>query len=184
MDFRQTITPKSDQLNFEDVQTENITARIKAVKAGDSQQPIFIELDGYEGRAYKPSKSMRRVLIGGWGSDGHSWVGKYLELKGDKSVKFGGVAVGGIKIHGMSDIESNFSMMLTESRGRRSEHRVIALNSTALLVAEFNNKLPTINCIDLLKNIFAELYKLASDDKTKNEIKALYDEAKSKLEKN
>lgn len=124
MDLSRTIIPKSDQINFEDVQTQSITAVIKAVRAGNSEQPVFIDLEGFDGRPYKPSKSMRRVLIGGWGADGHSWVGRSLMLVGDPSVKFGGVAVGGIKIYAMSDIESDFSMMLSVSRGKRAEHRV------------------------------------------------------------
>ncbi|EGH0383745.1 hypothetical protein ID214_000814 [Salmonella enterica subsp. enterica serovar Hvittingfoss] len=124
MDLSRTIIPKSDQINFEDVQTQSITAVIKAVRAGNSEQPVFIDLEGFEGRPYKPSKSMRRVLIVGWGADGHSWVGRYLTLIGDPSVKFGGIAVGGIKIYAMSDVESDFSMMLSVSRGKRQEHRV------------------------------------------------------------
>jgi len=123
-DLRATIIPKSDQLNFEDVQTSNVTAKIKGIRSGSSEQPVCIDLEGFDGRPYKPSKSMRRVLIGGWGNDGHSWVGKWLTLKGDSAVKFGGVAVGGIKIEAMSDIDADFSLMLTTSRGKRSEHRV------------------------------------------------------------
>lgn len=124
MDLSQTIIPRSDQLNFEDVQSSNITAVIKSVRAGNKEQPVFIDLEGYDGRPYKPSKSMRRVLIGGWGNDGHAWVGKSLTLAGDASVRFGGVAVGGIKVKAMSDVENNFSLMLTVSRGKRVEHRV------------------------------------------------------------
>lgn len=124
MDLSKTIIPKSDQINFEDVQSQSITAVIKSVRAGTSDQPVFIDLVGFDGRPYKPSKSMRRVLIGGWGSDGHSWVGKSLTLIGDPSVKFGGVAVGGIKVYAMSDVEADFSMMLSVSRGKRQEHRV------------------------------------------------------------
>lgn len=124
MDLSQTIIPKSDQINFEDVQTQSITAVIKSVRRGNAEQPVFIDLVNYEGRPYKPSKSMRRVLIGGWGNDGHSWVGKSLTLTGDPSVKFGGVAVGGIKVTAMSDIDGDFSLMLSVSRGKRQEHRV------------------------------------------------------------
>lgn len=124
MDLSRTIIPKSDQLNFEDVQSQSITALVKSVRQGNKEQPVFIDLDGYDGRPYKPSKSMRRVLIGGWGNDGHSWAGKSLTLTGDPTVKYGGVAVGGIKVSAMSDIEDNFSLMLTTSRGKRSEHRV------------------------------------------------------------
>lgn len=124
MDLSQTVIPKSDQINFEDVQSQSITAVIKSVRRGNAEQPVFIDLVGYDGRPYKPSKSMRRVLIDGWGSDGHSWPGKSLTISGDPSVKFGGVAVGGIKVTAMSDIDSDFSLMLSVSRGRRQEHRV------------------------------------------------------------
>ncbi|WNJ77799.1 hypothetical protein RJE46_14275 [Cedecea neteri] len=128
MDLSNTVVPRSDQINFEDVQSVSITAVIKSVRAGSKDQPVFIDLDGYDGRPYKPSKSMRRVLIGGWGADGHSWVGKSLTLVGDPGVKFGGVAVGGIKVKGMSHIDSNFSLMLTVSRGKRVEHFVEKIN--------------------------------------------------------
>lgn len=123
-DLRATVVPRSDQINYEDVQSQSITAVIKSVRAGNSEQPVFIDLEGFDGRPYKPSKSMRRVLIGGWGADGHSWVGRSLTLVGDASVRFGGVAVGGIKIYAMSDVEADFSMMLSVSRGKRQEHRV------------------------------------------------------------
>ena len=128
MDLSKTIIPKSDQLNFDDVRGQPITAVIKSVREGSKDQPVFIDLIGYDGRPYKPSKSMRRVLIGGWGNNGHSWAGKALTLIGDPSVKYGGVAVGGIKINAMSDIDGELSMMLTESRGKRVEHRVKKLD--------------------------------------------------------
>ena len=128
MDLSKTIIPKSDQLNFEDVQSQPITAVIKAVREGSKDQPVFIDLTDYDGRPYKPSKSMRRVLIGGWGNNGHAWVGKALTLIGDPSVKFGGVAVGGIKVHAMSDVDGDFSLMLSVSRGKRVEHRVKKLD--------------------------------------------------------
>ncbi len=136
MDLSRTIIPKSDQLNFEDVQSQPITAVIKSVRAGNAEQPVLIDLEGFDGRPYKPSKSMRRVLIGGWGADGHSWVGRSLTITGDASVRFGGVAVGGIKIFAMSDVESDFSMMLSVSRGKRQEHRVRKLVAKAAQTPE------------------------------------------------
>jgi hypothetical protein len=39
-----------------------ITAAIKSVRTGNSEQPVFIDLEGYDGQPYKPSKSMRRTL--------------------------------------------------------------------------------------------------------------------------
>lgn len=131
MDLSRTIIPKSDQINFEDVQTTSITATIKSVRAGNKEQPVFIDLEGFDGRPYKPSLSMRRVLVGGWGNDGKDWVGKSLTLVGDPNVKFGGVKVGGIKVKAMSGIDASFSMMLSVSRGKRVEHFVERLQPPA-----------------------------------------------------
>lgn len=133
MDLSRTIIPKSDQINFEDVQSTSITAVIKSVRAGNKEQPVFVDLEGFDGRPYKPSLSMRRVLVGGWGNDGKDWVGKSLTLVGDPNVKFGGVKVGGIKVKAMSGIEANFSMMLSVSRGKRVEHFVERIATEPLM---------------------------------------------------
>lgn len=170
MDLSRTIIPKSDQLNFEDVQSVGITAEIKSVRAGNSEQPVWINLVGFDGRPYKPSKSMRRVLIGGWGSDGHSWVGKSLTLIGDPTVKFGGVAVGGIKIQAMSHVEGDFSMMLSVSRGKRAEHRVRKLDlskttsdrSPDEILADFTAQAADCQSVDELKTIYTTAWNALS----------------------
>lgn len=152
MDLSKTITPKSDQINFEDVQGTSITAVIKSVRSGNKEQPVFIDLEGFDGRPYKPSLSMRRVLIGGWGNDGKDWVGKTLTIIGDPNVKFGGVKVGGIKVKAMSGIESNFSMMLSASRGKRVEHFVEKISTDPL--AWFMNNANSMG-IDKLSNAYS-----------------------------
>jgi hypothetical protein len=47
-----------------------------------------------------------------------------MTLYCDPSVKFGGVALGGVRISHMSNILSPMSMMLTTTRSRRSEYTV------------------------------------------------------------
>ncbi|MDE9552625.1 hypothetical protein [Xenorhabdus bovienii] len=182
MDLSRTIIPKSDQINFEDVQTTSITAIIKSIRAGTTDQPVFIDLEGYDGRPYKPSKSMRRVLIGGWGNDGHSWVGKSLTLIGDPSVKFGGVAVGGIKVYAMSDVEADFSMMLSVSRGKRAEHRVKKLISPQEILNRFTAKVGEINLMDL-ENAYKWAEKaLANHPEHKGKMTEVYNIRRSELE--
>lgn len=184
MDLSKTIIPRSDQLNFEDVQTSSITARIKSVRAGNKEQPVFIDLDGFDGRPYKPSKSMRRVLIGGWGNDGHAWVGKSLTLIGDATVKYGGVAVGGIKVKAMSDIEANFSLMLTESRGRRKEHFIEKLEVKPKVdpLAWFSEAAMTAS-IEYLERIYIKTKDaLYGDDEKIKKAEEVYQLRKSELE--
>lgn len=186
-DLRATVVPRSDQINFEDVQSQNITASIKSVRAGNSEQPVFIDLDGYDGRPYKPSKTMRRVLVEAWGSNGHAWVGRSLTIYGDPSVKFGGVVVGGIKISAMSDIDADFSMMLSVSRGKRQEHRVQKLEvkkplTPPEILAWFSNEALTAD-LAKLNHIHARTKeKLSGHQEELAKLEKVYSDRKGELE--
>ena len=123
VDLSKTITPKSDQLNADDLLTGPITVVITGVSRGSTEQPVSIAIDGgYQ--PFKPCKSMRRVLISLWGDNGLDWVGRSMTLYCDPEVKFGGVKVGGIRISHMSHINGRQSLMLTTTRARRSEYFV------------------------------------------------------------
>lgn len=126
--LRDTIAPKSDQLNADDLIGTSKTVTVTSVKRGDSpEQPIAIHYDGDDGRPYKPCKSMRRVLINCWGDDGREWAGRSMTLYCDPEVKFGGVKVGGIRISHLSDIESDQVMSLTVTRSKRQPFKVAKL---------------------------------------------------------
>lgn len=137
--LRDTIVPKSDQLNADDLIAGSMTVKITAVKRGDAEQPISIEILGQ--RPYKPCKSMRRVLIAAWGDDGALWVGRAMTLYNDPEVKFGGVKVGGIRISHLSDIPNDLSMSLTATRGKRAEYRVKKLTEAVYPAADFDKNL-------------------------------------------
>ena len=120
--LRDTIAPKSDQLNADDLINTSKVITVTSVKRGATkEQPISIEYEDMEGRPYKPCKSMRRVLIAAWGENGTEWVGRAMKLYCDPEVKFGGVKIGGIRISHLSDIEKSMKVMLSTSRGKRAE---------------------------------------------------------------
>jgi hypothetical protein len=120
--LRDTIAPKSDRVNADDFLAGPETVTITAVKRGDADTPVAIHIQGR--KPYYPCKSMRRVLITAWGDNGPEWVGKSMTLYTDPTVKFGGVAVGGIRISHLSHIENDFSMSLTVTKGKRSPYNV------------------------------------------------------------
>ena len=125
-----TIKPKSDQLNADDLLAGPIVAEITAVERGNNEQPIRVRISGgYQ--PYYPCKSMRRVMIAAWGDDGRQWVGKRLELYADPEVAFGGVKVGGIRIRKMSGIDGPQTFMLTATRGKKSAFKVAPLADAA-----------------------------------------------------
>lgn len=124
MDISQTIVPKSDQLNADDLLAGPATVRIVKVSRGNAEQPVNIHLEGYDGRPFKPSKSMRRVMVQVWGPDASEYVGKSMTLYRDPDVTFGKDKVGGIRISHMSGIDKPVAMALTVTRGRRAPFRV------------------------------------------------------------
>lgn len=120
--LKDTIIPKSDQLNSEQLLGSPMTIRVSGVSRGNAEQPITINYDGDSGRPYKPCKSMRKVLIFAWGEDGNNWIGKSMTVFCDQNVKWAGEKVGGIRISHMSDIERDISVALTATRGRKDTH--------------------------------------------------------------
>jgi len=119
MTLRDTIIPKSDQLNYDDVAITPITDKVVGLAMGDSEQPVIVRLEKH--RDYKPCKSMRRVLIACWGDHGRTWIGKRLTMYGDPAVMFGGVAVGGIRISHLSGIDGPKTIKLTTTRSKRAD---------------------------------------------------------------
>lgn len=132
MDLSATIIPKSDQLNADDLITGPITVTVdRVVVKGGNEQPVDIHLIETPGRCYRPSKSMRRVLVKAWGKESDNWPRPArMTLYRDPDVKFGGQKVGGIKISHMSHIEKPFTMALTETQSKRTPHTVEPLPDT------------------------------------------------------
>ena len=131
MDIAATTAPRSDQQNFDDYVGGPKTVPVSEVTPGTTEQPVEIHLVEFPGRPYKPSKSMRRVLVAAWGSDSTPWPGRRLTLDGDPTVKFGGATVGGIKIRALSHIDKRLSLNLTVTKGKRAPHTVEPLPDAA-----------------------------------------------------
>lgn len=141
--LRDTIVPKSDQLNADDLIGTTKTVKVSEVRRGESaDQPVSIHYEGEEGRPYKPCKSMRRVLIHAWGDNGREWVGRRMTLYQDPEVKFGGVKVGGIRISHLSNIDKTLNISLTQTRGKRSPYTVEPLTTQAYPADQFKKNLP------------------------------------------
>jgi hypothetical protein len=120
MDITDSIEPKSDQQNFDDYLAGPKIVTVTEVKGGPPEQPIEVHLAEYPGRPYKPSKTMRRVLVSVWGPQASAYAGRSLQLYGDPTVMFGGKAVGGIRIARMSHLAEPVTLMLTVTRGKRA----------------------------------------------------------------
>lgn len=120
MDITKSTEPKSDQMNYDDFIGSPKTVTVKEVKKGSAEQPVEVHLVEYPGRPFKPSKSMRRVLVAAWGPEASAYVGRRMTLYGDPKVKFGGQEVGGIRISHLSHIPDTLTVALTVTRGKRA----------------------------------------------------------------
>ena len=130
MDITPTIAPNSDQVNADDLIAGPQTVTITGVKKGSIEQPVFIELAEFPKRTYRPSKTMRRVLVAAWGPKAETYIGRRMTIYRDPKVTFGGETVGGIKISHLSHIDRTLTLALTASRGHKGNVTIEPLPDT------------------------------------------------------
>jgi hypothetical protein len=148
MDISDTIAPKSDQLNAEDLLSGERTFTITEVRVLDApEQPVHVYLAEFPpDRPWKPSKTSRRVMMLAWGQESAKYAGHRITLYRDPEIKFGGDKVGGIKIRAMSHLPGNkrMAVALTVTRGKRAPYVVEPLPD-APTVAELRAEWKTAN---------------------------------------
>lgn len=127
MDISKTLLAKSDQLNALDLSGAPIVATIKAVRPGDRDHPIFVDLEGMDGRPWKPSLGMRRILSSGWGTETDEWIGRLVKLVNNPEVVYAGKAVGGVEVVAMSHIDKAFTLPKRVSQKKSVPHHVDVL---------------------------------------------------------
>lgn len=173
-DLRPTIVPKSDQLNAEQLLGGPMTVTVTDVRLGGGEdQPVIVHYHGDNGRPFKPCKTMRKVLIFGWGEDGRQWVGRSMTLFNDPDVKFGGMDVGGIRISHMTDIERDLKVSLTATKGKKALHTIRRLDRVRQI-----NEAPNV---EALKAVFGVAYKATKDPDIRASLKSAYDARLSEL---
>ena len=133
MDISQTIEPDSSQINADDLVSGPIIVTVTDVsKVQDNgKQRLNIAVAEFPTRAYRPSKTMGRLIAAAWGTDSREFIGKRLELYRDPNITFGKDKVGGIRISAMSGIEKPVTVALQVSRGRRQTFTVKPLAEMA-----------------------------------------------------
>jgi len=124
IDLSKTIQPKTDQLNADSLIAGPITITVTKVSLLAGDQPVAVHYQGDDGKPYKPSKGMRRIMVMLWGNDGAAYVGRSMTLYRDEKVRFGGVDVGGIRIAEMSHISAPVTVALTVSKAVRKPYTV------------------------------------------------------------
>lgn len=130
MDISDSIVPRSDQVNADDFLTGPRTVTVEKVTKGSAEQPVDIHLVEFPGRAFRPSKTVRRILVNAWGAEASAYVGRRMTLYRDPTVRFGGAEVGGIRVSHLSHVDKPVTVALTVTRGKRASFTVQPLPTT------------------------------------------------------
>lgn len=134
MDLTESIIPRSDQINADELHKPT-TYTIREVVPGKAEQPfdfMLVETD----RAYRPSKTMRRVIVAAWGAEAANYAGRRLTLYRDPTIKFGGAVVGGIRISHLSHIDKPVETLAQVTRGKREKFVVEPITDTEMRVLD------------------------------------------------
>jgi hypothetical protein len=127
MDISQALVAKSDQINASDLTGSPIVATIKDVRKGDPVKPVVVDLEGMDGRPWKPSKGMLRVIAHAWGTESDKWIGRLVKLANNPEVIYAGEKVGGVEVIAMSHINTSFTIPVRISQKKVKQHHVDVL---------------------------------------------------------
>lgn len=131
MDISAALVAKSDQLNASDLTGAPIVATIQNVRPGDRNKPVVVDLVGMDGRPWKPSKGMLRVVAHAWGTESDHWIGRLVKLVNNPEVIYAGEKVGGVEVVAMSHINEPFTIPVRISQKKVKQHHVDVLAEPA-----------------------------------------------------
>lgn len=126
MDMTPFIQAKSDQLNADDLIGGPIVVQLLDVRKTGQEQAVSIKISGGH-MPWKPCKTTLRIMVAGWGSNAREWVGRWVELYREPSVKWAGKAVGGVRIAAMSHLDRPMALTLAESDKGKRQHSIRVL---------------------------------------------------------
>ena len=112
----------SNQLNAADIMGVEPIITVQSVNLTNEagKKTVWVHYHGGEGRPWRVSTGMVRILSAGWGPESDNWIGKSVKIFNEPTVRFGGKEVGGVQIRAMSDIpERGIKATLSINRTKR-----------------------------------------------------------------
>ena len=159
MDMTASTAAKTDQINNVDlIKTGPITVTIKRVTEGPKEQPFNFHTEETPGRAYRPSLTMRRMMIAAWGPNPEAYIGHSLTLYRNPATKYGTDQTGGIEISHMSHINKPVTRSLTVTRGRNRNFTVKPLAALVQdVVRDWQAEMDAVTDTAALSVLYAEM---------------------------
>lgn len=130
-DMSSVIIAKSDQTNSDDLISgpRTITITGVTIRPG-TEQPVSVFYEGDDGKPWKPCKTTARILVAAWGPDASNYIGRSVTLYRDPEVKWGGMAVSGIRISHLSHIDGKLVLAVTVTKGNKKPVTILPLVAT------------------------------------------------------
>lgn len=131
-DMTPTIEPKATELTADHLLTGPRTIKITGVEISPgTERPVTISYERDGGLPFKPCKTVSRILVNAWGPDASKYIGRSITLFRDPTVKWGGLAVGGLRPSHLSHIDGPLTMALTMTKGSKKPLTVQPLKLAA-----------------------------------------------------
>lgn len=153
MDISHTLEPKSDQLDAVELSSGPRTVTITDVTQGSAEQPVNIHLAEFP-RPWRPSKGVRRILAAAWGSDTTAWHGKRATIYLDKAVKYGGKAVGGVRVSALSGIDKPLTLPMIVTRQQIEQVKITPLPDTPHAAPDIAGQVTACTSIEELRGMW------------------------------
>jgi hypothetical protein len=131
-DLSDTIEAKSDRINAADLMGADKVIVISEVirYSENGTNKFYLNYVGHNGRAYKPSLGMRRIIMTLWGKDGTQYIGRSIKIFRDPTVIYAGKAAGGVVISAMTDIQSRATVVIPISKTKSVTYVIDKLEPT------------------------------------------------------
>ena len=134
MDMTESIRPKSDQLDADELLSGPRTFTITEVRKGPSDEQPFDFILAEHPRPWRPCKTVRKLIVAAWGPETTVCHGRRLTLVRDPSVTWAGEAVGGIRVSHMSHLK--------DSKPLRVSVQATSKTKTAILIQPLSDAAP------------------------------------------
>lgn len=130
-DMTPAIQPKATELTADHLLSGPRTIKITGVDvAPGTERPVTIHYEGDEGLPFKPCKTVSRILVNAWGPDAKAYTGRSITLYRDPDVKWGGLAVGGLRASHLSHIDGKLVLAVTVTKGNKKPVTILPLVAT------------------------------------------------------
>lgn len=125
MDMTESIRPKSDQLDADELLSGPRTVTITEVRKGPSDEQPFDFILAEHPKPWRPCKTVRKLIVAAWGPETTVYHGRRITLVRDPSVTWAGEEVGGIRVSHMSHMVDDKPLRVSVQKTSKAKASIV-----------------------------------------------------------